>query len=63
MISGMVMKGPTPIMSIMFSVVADRSVSPRTNGLEASASPKLPPAKASTRGFHGWRIFREVPPA
>src|SRR5947209_8236141 len=31
MISGMVMKGPTPIMSIMFSAMALRRFSPRTS--------------------------------
>src|SRR5215470_9414850 len=30
-ISGSVMNGPTPIMSTMFSVVAGKSVSPRTS--------------------------------
>src|SRR3954471_22811124 len=30
MIRGMVMNGPTPIMSIMFSAIAERRFSPRT---------------------------------
>src|SRR5437879_2964144 len=38
MISGMVMNGPTPIMSIMFSAVALRSESPRTSRGDAPAT-------------------------
>src|SRR6266404_3646103 len=38
MISGMVMNGPTPIMSIMFSAVALFSESPRTSLGETSAA-------------------------
>src|SRR4051812_39172727 len=45
MISGMVMKGPTPIMSIMFSAVASRRPMPRMSCAESLvaglASPEL----------------------
>jgi hypothetical protein len=46
MMSGMVMKGPTPIMSIMLSVVAPASPTPRIN-CGGSAPPAPCPGAAS----------------
>ena len=37
-IRGIVIKGPTPIMSIMFSAVADERLMPRTSGESLSES-------------------------